>query len=60
MLIFNAKHRPASFLDQLQEDTSSASVKNIGVVFDSTLSLDTHVKVARLDFFRGIPPKFEP
>ena len=44
MLIFHAKHRPAPLLDQLQGATSSASVKNIRVVLDSTLSLDKHVK----------------
>ena len=48
MLIFHAKHRPALLLDKLQVATSSvtfsASVKNIGVVLDLTLSLDKHVK----------------
>ena len=47
MLIIYAKHRPALLLDQLQVPTSSvtssAFAKNIGVVLDSTLSLDNHV-----------------
>ena len=41
------KHRPAPLLDQLQVATSSVtcstSSNNIGVVLDSTLSLDKHV-----------------
>ena len=44
MLIFHAKYRPAPLLDRLQVATSSASVNNIRVVLDSTLSLDKHVK----------------
>ena len=47
MLIFHAKHRPATLLNQLQvvtsSVTSSASTKSFGVVLDSTLSLDKQV-----------------
>ena len=38
----------------------SQQARNLGVIFDDTMSLSPHVntivKVARLDFFRGIPP----
>ena len=55
MLIFHAKHRPASFFDQVQAArtsvTSSASSKNIGIVLDSTLRLtNTLRKFANLHF----------
>ena len=56
MLIFHAKHRPASFFDQVQAArtsvTSSASSKNIGIVLDSTLSLNQHVtQICKSSFY---------
>ena len=56
MLIFHAKHRPASFFDQVQAPrtsvTSSASSKNIGIVLDSTLSLNQHVtQICKSSFY---------
>ena len=56
MLIFHAKHRPASFFDQVQAArtsvTSSASSKNIEIVLDSTLSLNQHVtQICKSSFY---------
>ena len=56
LLIFHAKHRPAPLLDQFQvatsSVTSSTSAKNIGVVLDSTLSLDKHVtQICKSSFY---------
>ena len=56
MLIFHAKHRPATLLNQLQvatsSVTSSASTKSFGVVLDSTLSRDKQVtQICKSSFY---------
>ena len=56
MLIFHAKHRPATLLNQLQvatsSVTSSASRKSFGLVLDSTLSLEKKVtQICKSSFY---------
>ena len=56
MLIFHAKHRPATLLNQLQvatsSVTSSASTKSFGVGLDSTLSRGKQVtQICKSSFY---------